>query len=184
MSSRSFSLFLVLIGLCAMAREASLYDHSVESITGEKTTLGEHKGKVLLIVNVASKCGLTKQYTQLQKLHETYAARGLVVLGFPCNQFGKQEPGTLAEIQEFCVRNFSVAFPLYAKIEVNGENAHPLYKQLKATGGPEAIRWNFEKFLVGTDGVVLKRFAPHQAPNNAAIIAALEAALPMPVGQK
>lgn len=131
----------------------NLYDVEVTTIDGKKTTLAEHRGKVLLIVNVASRCGFTPQYTGLEALHRKHQAEGLVVLGFPCNQFGKQEPGTEAEIQDFCSTNYDVSFPLFAKVDVNGENAHPLYQALRAADGSE-IKWNFEKFLVDRQGKI------------------------------
>lgn len=131
----------------------NLYDVEVTTIDGKKTTLAEHRGKVLLIVNVASRCGFTPQYTGLEALHRKHQAEGLVVLGFPCNQFGKQEPGTEAEIQDFCSTNYDVSFPLFAKVDVNGENAHPLYQALRAADGSE-IKWNFEKFLVDRQGTI------------------------------
>ena len=140
----------------------------LHTITGDEEPLSAFAGKVLLIVNVASKCGFTKQYTGLQLLHEEFASQGLVVMGFPCNQFGHQEPGDEKDIQSFCALNYGVSFPMFAKIEVNGAQADPLYQWLKNSRpgllGTEAIKWNFTKFLVGRDGAVLKRFAPHTAP--------------------
>jgi glutathione peroxidase len=127
-----------------------------------------YAGNVLLMVNVASKCGFTKQYSGLQGLHEEFASQGLVVMGFPCNQFGHQEPGDDKDIQSFCTLNYGVSFPMFAKIEVNGPQADPLYQWLKNSRpgllGTEAIKWNFTKFLVSRDGEVLKRFAPNTAP--------------------
>lgn len=148
---------------------ASIYSFSAEPLGGgEPVSLEQYAGKVLLIVNTASECGFTPQYAGLQKLHETYAARGLDVLGFPCNQFGKQEPGDAAQIGSFCEKNFGVTFPMFAKIDVNGANAHPLYRWLtdEAPGllGIEAIKWNFTKFLVDRDGNVVKRYAPLTKP--------------------
>ena len=142
------------------------------TIDGASQKLAEYDGKVLLIVNVASKCGFTPQYTGLEALHRRFAARGFEVLGFPCDQFGHQEPGDAAEIKSFCALKYDVTFPLFAKIEVNGEGAHPLYRLLKkeAPGllGTEAIKWNFTKFLVGRDGKVLKRYAPTDKPEDLA----------------
>jgi glutathione peroxidase len=142
------------------------------TIDGASQKLAEYDGKVLLIVNVASKCGFTPQYTGLEALHRRFAARGFEVLGFPCDQFGHQEPGDAAEIKSFCALKYDVTFPLFAKIEVNGEGAHPLYRLLKkeAPGllGTEAIKWNFTKFLVGRDGKVLKRYAPNDKPEDLA----------------
>jgi glutathione peroxidase len=143
---------------------------SLHTITGDEVPLSSYAGNVLLIVNVASKCGFTKQYSGLQGLHEEFAPQGLVVMGFPCNQFGHQEPGDDKDIQSFCTLNYGVSFPMFAKIEVNGPQADPLYQWLKNSRpgllGTEAIKWNFTKFLVGRDGEVLKRFAPNTAPED------------------
>ena len=140
----------------------------LHTITGEDMPLSSYAGKVLLIVNVASKCGFTKQYTGLQLLHEEFASQGLVVMGFPCNQFGHQEPGDEKDIQSFCTLNYGVSFSMFAKIDVKGAQADPLYQWLKKSRpgllGTEAIKWNFTKFLVSRDGEVLKRFAPNTAP--------------------
>ncbi len=148
----------------------TLYDIDARTIDGGKKSLRDYEGKVLLIVNVASKCGFTPQYTGLEALYEKYADKGLVVLAFPCNQFGAQEPGSESEIASFCTATYGVSFPMFAKIDVNGENAHPLYKRLKheAPGilGSEAIKWNFTKFLVDRGGKVLKRYAPTDAPQS------------------
>ena len=146
----------------------SIYSFSAASLAGEPVTLDRYAGKVLLIVNTASECGFTPQYAGLQKLYEDFAARGLEVLGFPCNQFGKQEPGDAGEIASFCEQNYGVTFPMFEKIDVNGPNAHPLYRWLteEAPGllGLEAIKWNFTKFLVDRDGNVVKRYAPVTKP--------------------
>lgn len=146
----------------------SAYDFSATDIDGRERSLKEFEGKVLLVVNVASRCGFTPQYTGLEALWREYRDRGLVVLGFPCDQFGHQEPGDGAQIREFCSLNYDVSFPLFAKVEVNGADAHPLYRWLKAEKagllGTEAIKWNFTKFLVGRDGRVLKRYAPTDTP--------------------
>ncbi|NLF93109.1 MAG: glutathione peroxidase [Oligosphaeraceae bacterium] len=155
----------------------------VQTADGSTESLSKYRGKVLLIVNTASNCGFTPQYQGLQELYQKYLERGLVVLGFPCNQFKAQEPGSNTEIQEFCRLNYGVSFPVYAKIEVNGDNAHPLYKYLKAqkTGVlGQAIKWNFSKFLVGADGKVIDRYAPTTKPASleADIEAALAAATP------
>ncbi|MFI4970310.1 MAG: glutathione peroxidase [Lysobacterales bacterium] len=148
----------------------SIYDFSAKTIDGDQRKLDAYRGKTMLIVNVASKCGFTPQYEGLEKLHEKFEGRGLVVLGFPCDQFGHQEPGDEAEIRNFCTLNYAVKFPLFAKIEVNGANAHPLYKYLKheAKGllGSEAIKWNFTKFLVDSNGDVVKRYAPTDTPES------------------
>ena len=146
----------------------SVYDFSAQDISGREVTLADYRGKVLLIVNTASKCGLTPQYKGLQKLHEEYKDKGLVILGFPCNQFGSQEPGDENQISEFCELNYGVDFPMFAKIDVNGDGAHPLYKHLKDTApgllGSKGIKWNFTKFLVDKDGKVVKRYAPTDKP--------------------
>ena len=147
----------------------SIYDFLVKTIRGEEQSLADYKGKVLLIVNTASKCGFTPQYKELQELYEQYRDRGFVVLGFPCNQFGNQEPGTEEEIEQFCQVNYGVTFPMFAKVDVNGENAHPLFQYLKekAPGvlGTKAIKWNFTKFLVDRNGNVVARFAPQTRPS-------------------
>lgn len=143
---------------------------------GTETTLPELANKAILLVNVASKCGFTKQYDALEALHEKYGGRGLTVVGVPCNQFGGQEPGTEEEIAEFCRKNFGVTFPLAAKTEVNGEAAHPLYAVL-TNGGAEPIQWNFEKFLITCDGAVLGRFESAVAPDSPELTAAVEATL-------
>jgi glutathione peroxidase len=154
---------------------------TMRSLDGKDVNLTDYLGDVVLIVNVASKCGLTPQYTQLQALHDKYQKQGLHVLGFPCNQFGQQEPGTAAEIQAFCSENYGVTFPLFAKIEVNGQAACDLYKQLTALdtkpAGKGDISWNFEKFLIGRDGQVVARFSPRTAPDDAALVEAIEAEL-------
>jgi glutathione peroxidase len=145
-----------------------IYEIEVTNIQGKKTSLSPYRGKVMLIVNVASKCGFTSQYDGLEELHKKYGDRGLAVLGFPCNQFGNQEPGTEEQIMEFCRLNHGVTFPLFAKIEVNGKNAHPLYVYLKSQRpgllGSEAIKWNFTKFLVDRDGEIVARFPPSTSP--------------------
>ncbi len=146
----------------------SLYDIEVTSIDGKHLKMREYKDRVLLIVNVASKCGYTPQYAGLEALHRTYGKRGLAVLGFPCDQFGHQEPGTEADIQSFCSLTYDVTFPMFAKIDVNGPDAHPLYRHLKSARkgllGTSAVKWNFTKFLVGRNGKVLRRYAPTDTP--------------------
>ena len=146
----------------------TIYDFTARDISGAERLLADYRGKVLLIVNTASQCGFTYQYKGLEALHRKYADRGVEVLGFPCNQFGKQEPGNAEEIRTFCSLNYDVTFPLFAKIDVNGPNAHPLYDYLtRAKGGGllgRNIKWNFTKFLVGRDGAVLARFAPTVKP--------------------
>jgi glutathione peroxidase len=157
----------------------SIYDFSASTSAGKKVPLSKHRGKVLLIVNTASQCGFTPQFAGLEALHKDYAGKGLVVLGFPCNQFGQQDPGSDQEIAQFCALNYGVSFPMMAKIEVNGDGAHPLYQWLtgQAPGllGSKAIKWNFTKFLVGRDGQVLKRYAPQDTPT--ALAKDIEAAL-------
>ncbi|MBB5019205.1 glutathione peroxidase [Chitinivorax tropicus] len=151
---------------------SALYDLSAPSISGQDTPLAQFKDKVLLIVNTASKCGFTPQYEGLEKLHEQYVDKGLAVLGFPCNQFGAQEPGTEGEIAEFCQLNYGVSFPMFAKIDVNGDNTHPIYQFLKKSApgilGSEAIKWNFTKFLVDRNGKVIDRYAPTTKPEDLA----------------
>jgi len=148
---------------------ASIYDLSAKTIDGEERSLGAYRGKTLLVVNVASKCGFTPQYEGLEALYRKWAPQGLVVLGFPCDQFGHQEPGDEAEIKKFCALHYEVSFPLFAKVEVNGPHTHPLYRELKkaATGvlGTEAIKWNFTKFLVDKEGRVVRRYAPTEKPS-------------------
>ena len=157
----------------------TVYDFSARDIEGAERSLGEFRGKVLLIVNVASECGFTPQYAGLEALQRNYAARGFAVLGFPCNQFGSQEPGGEGEIRQFCESRFGVTFPLFAKIDVNGPDTHPVYKYLKAAEpgllGSAGIKWNFTKFLVAKDGRVVKRYAPTTKPD--AIEADIEAQL-------
>lgn len=178
----------------------SIYDIPVRKIDGKESSLKEYEGDVLLVVNVASKCGLTPQYEALEKTYRTYRGKGFKVLGFPANNFAGQEPGTDAEIQDFCTTTFAVDFPMYAKISVQGEDRHPLYRELIAehpdrVGKPDSqlkkilderglaskneadIMWNFEKFLVGRDGKVVGRFAPDIAPNDPVVAAAIEKAL-------
>lgn len=179
---------------------ANLYDIPLRRLEGQPATLDAYRGKVMLIVNVASQCGLTPQYSGLEKLFEQYEERGLVVLGFPCNDFGAQEPGSEAEIADFCQRNYGVRFPMFEKIAVNNDSRHPLYRELidaqpqarQPAGSqfgeklaqhglgqknPSDVMWNFEKFLVGRDGKVVGRFAPDMQPDDPALVAAIEAAL-------
>ncbi len=151
----------------------SVYDFTVSDIDGKPRSLAEWRGKTLLIVNVASKCGFTPQYRGLETLWQDQRDKGLVVMGFPCNQFGHQEPGDEAEIRDFCSTQYDVTFPMFAKVEVNGDDAHPLYKWLKSKGkgilGSEAIKWNFTKFLVDADGQVVKRYASTDTPQKIAV---------------
>jgi len=157
----------------------SIHPIAVKDIDGKETTLNAYKGKVLLVVNVASKCGLTPQYKGLEALQQKYKDQGFTILAFPCNQFGSQEPGTNQEIKQFCSNEYHVTFPLFDKIDVNGPNRHPLYVALagKDSPFPGDIKWNFGKFLVGRDGKILKRFEPRTAPDSAEIKEAIESAL-------
>lgn len=146
------------------------YEFSANDIAGKPRSLVDYRGKVLLIVNTASKCGLTPQYKGLEALYKKYKDQGLVILGFPCNQFGSQEPGSETEISEFCEINYGVSFPMFGKIDVNGEDAHPLWKWMKHSApgllGSEAIKWNFSKFLIDRKGAVIERFAPTLVPED------------------
>lgn len=147
---------------------SDLYSIPLTTQDGSETTLDEHRGKVLLLVNTASKCGFTPQYQGLEDLYRRYKDQGFTVLGFPCNQFGQQEPGSDSDIQEFCTLNYGVSFPVYSKLEVNGDEAHPLFRHLKTAApgilGTESIKWNFTKFLVNREGKVEKRYAPKDKP--------------------
>jgi glutathione peroxidase len=160
----------------------TIYDHDVTALDGSAADLHDHEGEALLIVNVASKCGLTPQYEGLERIHEQYKDRGFSVLGFPCNQFMGQEPGTPEEIATFCSTTYGVTFPLYSKIEVNGENQDPLYGELNQTADAEGhtgdIRWNFEKFLVSPKGEVVGRFGPQVEPEAPELVEAIEGQLP------
>jgi len=147
---------------------ANVYDFEATSIDGSRVSLDTYRGRTLLIVNVASRCGYTPQYAGLERLYRAHKDEGFVVLGFPCDQFGRQEPGTDEEIEQFCAREYGVTFPLFSKIKVNGPDAHPLFRYLKAQKkglfGSEAIKWNFTKFLVGPDGAVLRRYGSSDTP--------------------
>jgi len=158
---------------------ASVHEIAVKDIDGKEASLGAYKGKVLLVVNVASKCGLTPQYKALEAVHQKYKEKGFSVLGFPCNQFNGQEPGTNEEIKQFCSTQFHVSFPLFDKINVNGPKRHPLYVALagKESPFPGDIKWNFGKFLIGRDGQILKRFEPRTTPDAPEVLQAIEAAL-------
>ena len=160
----------------------SLRDIPVNTLAGQPSSLSDLDGKTLLVVNVASKCGLTPQYTGLEELHERFADRGFSVVGFPCNQFGEQEPGTADEIAAFCSVTYGVTFPMFEKIEVNGPGRHPIYSELTAVADADGqagdIQWNFEKFLVGPDGTVLARFRPMTTPEAPELVTAIEANLP------
>jgi glutathione peroxidase len=160
----------------------TIFDIPVKTLAGQDSSLGELAGKTLLVVNVASKCGLTPQYTALEKLHEQFAPRGFAVVGFPCNQFGGQEPGSAEEIAEFCSATYGVTFPMFEKIEVNGPGRHPIYASLTevpdASGEAGDIQWNFEKFLIRPDGTVAGRFRSRVTPDSAEVLVAIEASLP------
>ena len=160
----------------------TIYEIPVKTLSGEDSSLGALAGKTLLVVNVASKCGLTPQYTALEALQARLADRGFSVVGFPCNQFGGQEPGTAGEIEEFCSMTYGVTFPMFEKIEVNGEGRHPIYDELTsvpdASGEAGDVQWNFEKFLLAPDGSVVARFRPRTVPDDPEVLAAIEANLP------
>jgi glutathione peroxidase len=161
---------------------SSIHDTAVKDIDGKSVTLEQYRGKVLLIVNVASHCGFTPQYKELEAVYEKYKSKGFVILGFPCNQFGGQEPGTNEEIKQFCSSKYNVTFPLFDKIEVNGPNRHPLYVSLagKDSPYPGDIKWNFSKFLISRDGKILKRFDSRVVPDSPEVTQAIEAALASP----
>jgi glutathione peroxidase len=159
----------------------TVHDIDLQTLSGGPATLGDYAGSAILVVNVASQCGLTPQYEGLQRLHDRFSDRGFTVAGFPCNQFGEQEPGTPQEISEFCSVNYGVTFPLFAKIDVNGAGRHPLYAELTevadADGEAGDIQWNFEKFLIARDGKVLARFRPLTEPEAPEVVSAIEASL-------
>jgi len=165
----------------AIVRVMALYDYPINTLDGDASSLKDFEGKTLLLVNVASQCGLTPQYTGLEELQKKYASKGFSVLGFPCNQFGEQEPGSSEEIATFCSTNYGVTFPLFEKIEVNGEGRHPIYAELEevadADGHTGDIRWNFEKFLVSPKGEVVARFGPLVTPEDPAMVGAIEETL-------
>jgi glutathione peroxidase len=160
----------------------SIYDQNLHSLTGEPASVADYQGKTLLVVNVASKCGLTPQYEGLERLQKTYADKGFTVLGFPCNQFGGQEPGSSEEIAEFCSATYGVTFPMFEKVDVNGAGRHPVYDELTtfpdAEGEAGDIQWNFEKFLVSPTGEIVQRFRPTVDPEAPEVIDAIEANLP------
>jgi glutathione peroxidase len=176
-----FALLIILLGVISMIQAKSIYDIEVTAISGEAQTLEPYQGKVLLIVNTASKCGFTKQYDELQELYAQYGDQGLVILGFPANNFMNQEPGSNEEIADFCRLNFGVSFPMFEKISVRGKDIHPLYKHLtEKDSNPEhsgKISWNFTKFLISKDGAVINRYAPNVKPTHESVIAAIEEAL-------
>jgi glutathione peroxidase len=160
----------------------NIYDTPVKTLAGEDSTLGALAGKTLLVVNVASKCGLTPQYTALEELQARLSPRGFSVVGFPCNQFGGQEPGTAEEIEQFCSTTYGVTFPMFEKIEVNGPGRHPIYDELTAVPDAEGeagdIQWNFEKFVLDPSGSVVARFRPRTVPDDPEVISAIESSLP------
>jgi glutathione peroxidase len=166
----------------APADFAAIWEVPLRTLKGAPTTLAAHKGKAVLVVNVASQCGLTPQYAALEAVQDAYAAKGFTVVGFPCNQFGGQEPGSAEEIQEFCATNYGISFPMMDKIEVNGAGRNPVYAKLTqiadATGHQGDIRWNFEKFLISADGTKVTRFHPKTAPDDPTLLGAIVAALP------
>jgi glutathione peroxidase len=176
---KSLVTLTALIACTASLTAGSLYDIPLKDIKGNDTTLKPYEGKVMLIVNVASKCGNTKQYTELQALHETFAKNGLAILGFPCNDFGGQEPGSNEDIQAFCSSKYSVTFPLFDKVVVKGEDKHPLYQALSGPDSPFPgdVKWNFGKFLVGKDGKILARFEPKTKPDAPEVLDAIKTAL-------
>lgn len=169
MYKKLFLIAFVAINVMAVSaqKEKSFYDFKLNNLSGKEVSMNDFKGKVVLVVNTASKCGLTPQYEGLEDLYKKYSDQGLVILGFPCNQFMGQEPGTAEDIAAFCTTKFGVTFPMFEKIEVNGENAHPLYKYLKAQlpiEGKNEIRWNFEKFLIDKTGKPVMRYSPKTKP--------------------
>ena len=166
---------MAMMGVLTLSAQNSVYDFTVKDDAGKDVSLAEYKGKVLLIVNTATRCGFTPQYKDMEPLYQKYHAQGFEILDFPCNQFGQQAPGTIQEIHSFCTANFDIHFPQFDKIDVNGENAHPLYTWLKAQAGGGDIKWNFTKFLVGRDGKVIKRYESRDQ------IAAIEADMQMEV---
>jgi glutathione peroxidase len=163
------------------ADDGNVLDHKMKTLGGKEVDLSQYKGKVVMFVNVASKCGLTPQYKELEALHEKYGKDGLAIVGVPCNQFGGQEPGSAADISEFCTTKYGVKFDMLEKVDVNGNDAAPLYKELTAIdakpAGSGKISWNFEKFIVGKDGKVVARFAPRTKPDDAEVVKTIEAEL-------
>jgi len=178
LTSLVFSLFTA-AALCAADAPKSIYDVPLKDIDGKETSLKDYQGKVLLIVNVASRCGNTPQYKQLEALNQEFSKEGLAVLGFPCNDFGKQEPGTNEEIKEFCSTKYKVSFPMFDKVAVKGAEKHALYQVLSGPQSPFPgdVKWNFGKFLVGKDGTILKRFDPKTKPDAPEVVSAIKEAL-------
>jgi len=172
------SAMVIAIASVGVAADKSVLTGNVKSLEGEKVNLKKYQGDVLLVVNVASKCGATPQYKQLQALHEQYKEKGFAVMGFPCNQFGRQEPGSAADIRSFCTENYNVSFPMFSKIDVNGDETAAIYEKLKAFDGDSGdVKWNFEKFLVSRDGKVVARFRTRTKPDAPEVLEAIEAEL-------
>lgn len=176
---KALSTLLALAALLSTATAGTLYEIPLKDINGQDTSLKPYEGKVMLIVNVASKCGNTKQYKELQALHQEFEKDGLAILGFPCNDFGGQEPGTNEQIKEFCSTKYNVSFPIFDKLTVKGPEKHPLYQQLSGPQSPFPgdVKWNFGKFLVGRDGTILARFEPKTKPDDTTVLTAIKAAL-------
>lgn len=176
---KALSTLLALAALLSTATAGTLYEIPLKDINGQDTSLKPYEGKVMLIVNVASKCGNTKQYKELQALHQEFEKDGLAILGFPCNDFGGQEPGTNEEIKEFCSTKYNVSFPIFDKLTVKGPEKHPLYQQLSGPQSPFPgdVKWNFGKFLVGRDGTILARFEPKTKPDDTTVLTAIKDAL-------
>ncbi len=185
MSTRAYNVLaifsLTLASLQAASASSNLLSVAAKDMGGGDVELAAYAGKVVLVVNVASRCGFTRQYGALQSIYEQYAGRGFVILGFPCNQFGSQEPGTDAEIQAFCEKQFAVSFPMFSKIDVNGEHAHPLYRSLTSDNAPiddrGPVQWNFEKFLIDRAGRLVARFRSRTPPDAPEVIRAIETAI-------
>jgi glutathione peroxidase len=176
---KTFFLSLLVATSIATAADTSIQTIPLKDIDGKDTSLKAYEGKVLLVVNVASRCGLTKQYKELQALHEKFKDQGFAVLGFPCNDFGAQEPGTNDEIKVFCTEKYSVSFPMFDKLHVKGAEQHPLYIALTGKEGafPGDVKWNFGKFLIGKDGKPLQRFEPKTTPDDTSVVSAIEKAI-------
>ena len=172
-------IIVVLLSVCSLMAETKLQEISLKDIDGKATSLKKYDGKVLLVVNVASQCGLTQQYKALEALHQKYKDKGFTVLGFPCNDFGSQEPGTNEEIKQFCSSKYNVSFPMFDKLHVKGAEQHPLYTALsgKDSPFPGDVKWNFGKFLIGRDGRIIKRFEPKVTPDSPEVTQAVEAAI-------
>ena len=175
----AFLVVLLVVQMVSAETQSSLYDIPLKDINGKPTSLKAYKGKTILVVNVASKCGLTPQYSALESLYKKYQSKGLVVLGFPCNDFAGQEPGTNDEIKQFCSSKYDVTFPLFDKLHVKGPEQHPLYTALTGEKSPfpGEVKWNFGKFLVNKDGKIIKRFEPKTTPDSEEVTSAVEAAL-------